>query len=255
MEARSHAVSSLRENGFVSTLLGFWAILALGATCIFIILLAPFLGGPGAFRWVTSRFIRHTFWACGIQLHIRGWEDLPEAIRTGRKPVIFMSNHESNFDPPLLIHAIPIQATFISKKEVLWVPLVGWAAWLGNTIFLDRGNRERSRKSLQEAAALIRNGRNVAIFAEGTRTRTGELGEFKKGGFMLAMQAGVVIVPMATVGTFQVLPAGAKRIRPGRVDVRFGQPVEPQDHPTKDTLLAVVREQIVGLKAQILKER
>ena len=180
---------------------------------------------------------------------MRGWEALPEDIRAERRPVIFMSNHESNLDPPVLIAAIPIPAVYISKKELKWVPLVGWAAQLGGVIFIDRSNRERAIHSIQRAAQEIRDGKSVVIFPEGTRTRTGALGRFKKGGFPMALDAGVPIVPLATVGGFQTLPPGARGVRPGRYAVRFGVPVDPARFPERDALLQEVRTRIQDLIA------
>ena len=102
-----------------------------------------------------------------------------------------MSNHESNLDPPVLISGIPIPAVFLAKKEVKWMVPVGWAAMMAGTIFIDRSNRERAINSLHRAAPEIRGGKSVVIFPEGTRTRTGELLPFKKGGFVMAEEAGV----------------------------------------------------------------
>lgn len=228
--------------------IGFWAILSVILTSLAIILSTPVLGGLRAFHRCTGLWVRQLFALGGITLDVEGWESLPEDIRTGRQPAIFMANHESNLDPPVLNAVIPIPAVYLSKKELLWVPLVGWASWLAGVIFIDRSNRERAGRSLHRAIGEIRQGKRVVMFPEGTRTRNGELAAFKKGGFTLAMDAGVPIVPMGTRGGFHLLPSGGWRIRPGAYVVRFGAPVLPADHPTRESLMAAVQAQIADLR-------
>jgi 1-acyl-sn-glycerol-3-phosphate acyltransferase len=114
-------------------------------------------------------------------------------------------------------------------------------------IFIDRGDRERAIRSIHDAARQIRGGKNVVIFPEGTRSRSGEMLPFKKGGFALAMDAGVPIIPMATVGGFHVLPSGSMKIRPGRYTVLVGDPVHPADHADRESLMKEVRRRIEAL--------
>lgn len=236
-----------RHSWIWSLLVTLWALVSVLLAALLILLAAPFLGGKRAFFRIAPYWPRILFWLAGIRQEVRGWEGLPEAIRTGQQPVIFMSNHESNLDPPVLIGAIPVPAVYISKKELRLVPLVGWAAAVGGTLFIDRGKRERAIRSLHEAALKIRHGKNVVIFPEGTRTRTGELGSFKKGGFVLAQDAGVPIVPLATVGGFHTLPAGSFRLRPGSYIMQFGQPVHPSDYPDRTALAEELHRRIRDL--------
>jgi 1-acyl-sn-glycerol-3-phosphate acyltransferase len=225
-----------------------WGLLSLPLTAVAILLAAPFLGGRRAFWTVAPLWARIIFRLCASAPTIIGWDDLPEAIRLEREPVIFMSNHESNLDPPVLISAIPIPAVYLSKKELMWMFPVGWAAKMAGTIFIDRSNRERAINSLHLAAAEIRGGKSVVIFPEGTRTRTGQLLPFKKGGFVMAEEAGVQIVPLATVGGRTMLPPGAVHIRPGRYVVAFGAPVHPKDFDSREALIVEVRRRIVDLR-------
>jgi 1-acyl-sn-glycerol-3-phosphate acyltransferase len=224
-----------------------WGVLTVLLDAVAILVAAPFLGGKRAFFTIGPLWVRQMFRVGGVQLEMRGWENLPEAIRTEQQPVIFMSNHESNLDPPVLIAALPVPAVYISKKELKWVPLVGWAAGLGGTIFIDRGHREHAMHSIQEAARQIRGGKTVVIFPEGTRTRTGALGPFKKGGFAMAMDAGVPVVPLATVGGFRTLPPGSLHLRPGRYTILVGEPVDPRSFPDRDALMKEVRRQVEAL--------
>jgi 1-acyl-sn-glycerol-3-phosphate acyltransferase len=240
-------VAGFRSTRFWGVLMVPWGVLTVLLDAVVILLLAPFLGGKRAFFTIGPLWARQLFWVGGVRLTVQGWDDLPEDIRTEKRPVIFMSNHESNLDPPVLISAIPVPAVYISKKELKWVPLVGWAAGLGGTIFIDRGNRERAIHSIHEAAAQIRGGKTVVIFPEGTRTRSGKLGPFKKGGFAMAQEAGVPIVPLATVGGFSTLPPGSLRLRPGSYTIFIGAPVDPSAFPDRDSLMQEVRRNIETL--------
>jgi 1-acyl-sn-glycerol-3-phosphate acyltransferase len=245
-------LSGWRENKIYGVFTAIWGMATVALCAISIMLGAIFMGGNRAFRRFTDLWVRQLFAICDIQLLIEGWEALPESILSGKQSTIFMSTHESNMDPPVLIRTIQVPAVYISKKELLWVPLVGWVAWLAGVIFIDRSNRERARASLHQAAQKIHNGKTVVIFPEGTRTRTGELGTFKKGGFALAMDAGVPIVPMATVGGYKILPAGGHHIRPGRYVVLFGNPVDPGEFKNREELLEAVRTSIVALREKAL---
>jgi 1-acyl-sn-glycerol-3-phosphate acyltransferase len=241
-------VNGWRSRWFWTLPVTAWGLLSLPLTAVAILAAAPFLGGRRAFWTVAPLWARIIFRLCASPPTITGWDDLPEAIRFEHEPVIFMSNHESNLDPPVLISAIPIPAVYLSKKELMWMFPVGWAAKMAGTIFIDRSNRERAINSLHQAAAEIRGGKSVVIFPEGTRTRTGQLLPFKKGGFVMAEEAGVQIVPLATVGGRTMLPPGAVHIRPGRYVVAFGAPVDPKGFHSRDALIAEVRRRIVDLQ-------
>lgn len=238
-----------------TVLVTLWGLFSLPLTAIAVLLAAPFLGGRRAFWTVAPLWARIVFRLFGARIEIRGWERLPEPIRAEREPVIFMSNHESNLDPPVLISGIPIPAVYLAKKEIRWMVPVGWAAIAAGTIFIDRSNRERAIQSLHQAAREIHGGKSVVIFPEGTRTRTGDLLPFKKGGFVMAEEAGVRIVPLATVGGRRMLPPGSLRVQPGRYVVTFGEPVDPRDYPGRDAVMAEVRRRIADLKEEAMGPR
>jgi 1-acyl-sn-glycerol-3-phosphate acyltransferase len=246
-------VAGWRSRWFWTLPVTAWGLISLPLTAVAILAGAPFLGGRRSFWTIAPLWARMIFRLCAVRPVILGWEDLPESIRSEREPVIFMSNHESNLDPPVLISAIPIPAVYLSKKELMWMFPVGWAAKMAGTIFIDRSNRERAISSLHQAAAEIRGGKSVVIFPEGTRTRTGQLLQFKKGGFVMAVEAGVQIVPLATVGGRSMLPPGAVHVRPGRYVVAFGAPVDPKAFPTREALIAEVRARITALRELALE--
>jgi 1-acyl-sn-glycerol-3-phosphate acyltransferase len=198
-------------------------MLALAVLAAF--LLAPFLGGRKAFWTVAPRYIRFTAWTFGIRRRLEGWEALPEPFRTGAQPAVFIGNHASLFDPPLLISTLPCHPVFVAKRELAWVPFLGWVIWLAGFIFIDRGHRAKAVASLRAAARRIHDGQSIAAFPEGTRSTDGALLPFKKGVFNLALEAGVPLVPFAIRGGAAVLPKGDWRVAGEDYVIRVGDPL------------------------------
>lgn len=224
-----------------------WGGFTVALACIAVPLAAIFVGRSRALMVVARAWSSQMLRVCGIRFRREGWESLPEAIRSGSQPVVFMCNHESHFDPPVAIGWLDIPAVFIAKRELKWVPFLGQVIWFMRFIFINRQNRAKAIESIAQAARDIRAGKSVVIFPEGTRSPDGRLGEFKKGGFALAQDAGVPIVPMALKGGFQILPRGASRVTPGRYEMRIGEPVDPLAFGSRDELLAEVRGRIEAL--------
>ena len=138
---------------------------------------------------------------------------------------VFMANHTSTVDIWTLLVALPLRVRMIAKKQLLRIPLFGWAMWAGRFIFIDRANAVAARRSIDEAEGRIRGGHSVLLFPEGTRSRDGRLGPFKKGGFHLAIDAGVPVVPVVLIGAGEAMPRGSLFMRAGVVRVLVGQPV------------------------------
>ncbi len=138
---------------------------------------------------------------------------------------VFMANHLSTVDIWALFAALPFRLRMIAKKQLGRIPLFGWAMVAGRFIFIDRANAVAARRSIEEAKRRIRAGEKVLLFPEGTRSRDGRLGPFKKGGFHLAIDAGVPIVPVAIVGTAETMPCGSLLLRRGHVRVIVCPPV------------------------------
>jgi 1-acyl-sn-glycerol-3-phosphate acyltransferase len=175
----------------------------------------------GVYDWATHTWARGLLWAAGVRVRIDGAERLRESIGD---PCVFVSNHVSWFDVFVLAAVIPRYA-FISKRELLSVPIFGPAARACGTVPLDRANRKSAFSSYQEAAGHIRGGRSVIVFPEGTRGTTTDLRPFKKGPFVMAIAAGVPVIPTVVQGTISLMPRGTWRVRKGVVDVRFLEPV------------------------------
>jgi len=178
------------------------------------------------------------------------WKATYDPAFDTRRAAIYAANHQSQFDIPALVLAMPVDFRVVAKRSLLYVPVFGWALWLAGFIFIDRSNRDQAIKSLDRAAGRLRRGTSVAIFAEGTRSPDGTLLPFKRGGFVMAIQAGVPVVPVTITGGRAVMPKGRLWIRPGTIEVHFGAPIETRDYTydTRDTLIArvhaVIAEQI-----------
>ncbi len=156
-----------------------------------------------------------------ISLKVSGLENIDPA-----QQYVFMVNHQSNIDIPVLVQALgQFQLRWIAKKELLRVPLFGWAMWASKHITVDRSDPSDAVKSLERAKQRIAAGISVVIFPEGTRSRDGKLSRFKKGGFLLALQTGKNIVPVTINGSGAILPSGAWRLRSGVVELVVGKPI------------------------------
>ena len=163
------------------------------------------------------------------------------------KPYIFMPNHMSNFDIPVLLAHLKVQFRWLAKAELFRIPLFGFAMKRAGYISIDRSNRKSAFESLARAAQIIRDGRSVLIFPEGTRSRDQSIKAFKKGGFVLAIESGVPIVPVVIHGTWRIMSKNRLMIRPGNVTLEILEPIETKDYSmeTKDDLLELVRGVIV----------
>lgn len=182
-------------------------------------------------------------WICGIKLKVERLDQIDFSL-----PYIFVSNHLSSLDIPVLFRAIPVELHFIAKKEVKRMPFVGWYMWMTGMIFIDRTNREKSVASLEKAGRLIKKGKHVIMFPEGTRSKDGEVLPFKKGPFVLSSQANIPIVPIAISGTERAIAAWGWFSKAITVHVAFGTPISKQPEQDLNAYLAVVRDQVIGIK-------
>lgn len=169
-----------------------------------------------------------------------------DRIRSTAEPAVYVANHQSLLDIPALVLAMPVDFRIVAKRSLLHVPVFGWALWLAGFIFIERNDRERAIRSLDRAATTIRNGTSIVVFAEGTRSPDGDLLPFKKGGFVLALKAGVPIIPVSLRGGHAVLPKGSMIVRPGEIAVRFGAPIDTAGYAmeSKEALIDTVRTAI-----------
>lgn len=205
-------------------------------TCIFYLVFMPLtlvmilLGIPIAMTGADPMHNWARLWGrCGLflggaRLEISGREHIPVD-----QPVIFMPNHQSNFDILALLAGIPGQFRWLAKAELFRIPLFGMTMRHAGYIPVERSDRRKSMESMKAAAARIAEGTSVVIFPEGTRTEDGHLLEFKKGGFMMALQSGVQIVPMSIQGSYDILPKDRFQVRGGTIKVTFFPPLATAD--------------------------
>ena len=157
---------------------------------------------------------------------------------------IFMSNHVSNLDPPILIPLIPRRTSVMVKKELFSYPILGKAMRMGSLVPVDRGNRDAGIEAVKAAKKVVGQGLNMTIYVEGKRSFDGKLLPFKKGPFYLAMECGVPVVPVTIAGTHYAMPKKRFAIRPGTVKVIFHAPIEPKDFGSRECLMEKVRAAI-----------
>ena len=183
----------------------------------------------------------------GIRYRVAGAGHLP----LGRAAV-YCANHQSNIDPPILFTALHPRMHILYKSEIDAIPLLARAFRLGGFISVDRRNKEAAMRSIEAGAASLREGHSFLIFPEGTRSKTAEMLPFKKGGFLMALKAGVPIVPVAVQGGRDAMKKGSKIIRPALVSIRVGAPIETAglDAQARDSLIATTRERIAALLAE-----
>ena len=156
----------------------------------------------------------------GVELRVSGTEHVP-----AEGPVIFMGNHQGNFDIHALTRTIPRRFSWLAKEELFRIPLFGAAMLRAGYIPIDRGDGRKALKSLNAAAQRIRSGASVVVFPEGTRTLDGTLLPFKRGGFILAERAGVPIIPFTINGSREINPPKTLTLNRGVIAVRFGAPI------------------------------
>ncbi|HEV2113058.1 MAG TPA: lysophospholipid acyltransferase family protein [Terriglobales bacterium] len=177
----------------------------------------------------------------GVRVEVEGRERLdPTQI------YIFMSNHVSNIDPPIVIPALPGRASVLVKKEVFRVPILGRAMRMASLVPVDRSNREAAVASIHKAAEVMQTGIHMAVFPEGTRSRDGKLLPLKKGPFYLALETGRPVVPITVLGTYEMMPKGQFTILPGKARVVFHEPIDPKRVQERDALIAAVSASIAS---------
>jgi 1-acyl-sn-glycerol-3-phosphate acyltransferase len=159
---------------------------------------------------------------------------------------IYMCNHVSNIDPPIVIPAIPKRTSVLVKKEVFRIPVLATAMRMGQLVPVDRTDRDSAINSLKKAQEVLASGVNMSVFPEGTRSQTGELLPFKKGPFYMALEAGVPIIPMTILGTAAIWPKGSMAMKPGTATVVFHSLIDPKRFPEREALMDAVRASIAS---------
>ncbi len=226
-------------RAFLVTLIVFAYVLLVGTP----VLVHAAISGNTDTLYRVGRFgARLVLWLSGVKLEVMG----REKTCTDRA-VVFMSNHQSNCDPPAVLNLLP-PVLIIGKKEFFRVPILGRGMALRGFIPIDRKNRAQAIKAIEAGTQALKRGHSFLIFPEGTRSPDGRLQAFKKGAFIMAMKAGAPIAPISISGSARVMPKGKFEIRPGVVRVTVHDPVPtegcmPDD---RETIMEQVRQAILS---------
>jgi 1-acyl-sn-glycerol-3-phosphate acyltransferase len=218
-----------------------WVVLVTLVLGIVVILVAFFSRTGNSPHLIARAWARSILIVASIPVRIEGIENL-----NIDGSYILMPNHQSNFDIPVLLGCLPVQFRWLAKAELFKIPIFGRGMRGCGYISIDRSNRKSAFRSLAEAAQKIRNGVSVLIFPEGTRSWDGEIQPFKKGGFVLSVDAGVPIIPIVISGTRAVMPKGKLLIRKQPVEMTILAPITTSDYTrkSKDELMGVVKDTI-----------
>jgi 1-acyl-sn-glycerol-3-phosphate acyltransferase len=223
--------------------LGFWLCIAT-LIVFFPITLTALLSRSGNLAFTISKFwawivLRVTF----TRSSVKG----VEKIKKGQSYVV-ISNHQSHFDIPVLVTKLGIQFRWIIKKELLKVPLFGYALYTSRNIFIDRSNKEETIKSIHKGIKRLPKGTSLLFFAEGTRSPDGKIHAFKKGGFVTAIEEQMTILPVTVNGSRKVLPKGSVVFSPGVIELVIGDPIDASDFTSDriEVLIKTTRDLIIS---------
>lgn len=175
----------------------------------------------------------------GIRVRTVGRERLQEG-----QAYLFMANHTSNLDPPVITPLLGRRVSVMAKQELFNIPIFGRAMHVAGFVAVNRSKRRSAMDSIRTAVSVLHSGLGMLVFPEGTRSRDGRLLPFKKGPFHLAMEAGVPVVPITIIGSHDAWPKGGFSLHPGELVVHFHPPIDPRQFAGKDELQGAVRAAI-----------
>jgi len=199
---------------------------------------------------ILSKIVRYwariIFLSAGIKIKIIGLENLDCS-----KNYIFAANHSSSLDIPLMLGFIPFWIVPISKIELKWIPFLGWAMQMAGHVFVDRSKHENAMLSIKSIKnSLLKRPRSILLFPEGSRTKDGQIKQFKSGGLSLGIETKSPIAPVAIIGTFDSLKKGSKSFINNLLIIKVGNPIDTTSYTGKDRkiLANIVCDRVKELK-------
>jgi 1-acyl-sn-glycerol-3-phosphate acyltransferase len=192
--------------------------------------------------WAGVKLVVYVTRMAGEKVIVEGRENIPPGV------CLFAANHTSNADAPAIVGAIPRRIAILGRKSLFDIPVVGTAFRLAKFVPVDRENRDAALASVKQAVEYIREGFSFLVYPEGTRSPDGRLRRFKKGSFAIAIEAGIPIVPVACAGAHRIMKKNSLIVRPGRVTVRFGMPIDASAYTIeqRDELAQRVHEAVAA---------
>ncbi|MEI8215895.1 MAG: lysophospholipid acyltransferase family protein [Eubacteriales bacterium] len=163
---------------------------------------------------ITFQWARNLLWVAGVKIEASGLENIPD------EPVVFVSNHQGDFDIPILFFVLKKPIGFVAKIEILKMPLIRTWMKLLKCIFIDRNDVRQTLNALGSASEILKDGRSLLIFPEGTRSKSSEINEFKAGAFKVALSSSAPIVPILIDGSYKIMESQGFWIKPGVVSVK-----------------------------------
>ena len=218
-----------------------WVVFATLVLGLLVLFLSFFVRSGNPMHKIARFWGRSILFVSRIKVSVKGLSDIDRS-----RSYIYMSNHQSNFDIPVLLGHLKVQFRWLAKMELFKIPIFGHAMRKAGYISIDRNKRESAFESLKDATRKIKSGVSVLIFPEGTRSRDGKIRPFKKGGFIMAIDSGAAIVPIVISGTRSIMTKGSLQIKPGKVNVVVYQPIQTSvySRETKEALMESVRRVI-----------
>jgi 1-acyl-sn-glycerol-3-phosphate acyltransferase len=209
-----------------------------------LILLLTF--NPSRTQMFTTRYV----WSpvllgvCGVKVNLHGRENI-----NFQEASVYVANHASQFDIVALCRVMPITLFYVVKQELKKIPIIGWYIHALGHIFVDRKNPESAKISMRAAAQKIKSGKNLISFAEGTRTKTGELLLFRRGPFMIVKEGDLNVVPIAIEGSRHVLASGSFSPKPGVINIYIGKPISHNEYKniTVEELASLARSRVQAM--------
>ena len=231
---------------FHNILIALWIFLSTLLYGTITLLISPFSNRIA--RKIAYLWCKHLLFLCKIKVNVIGLEYLNSTDR-----FVFIANHQSYFDIPVLYAALPFPLSFIAKKELFFIPFFGWGIAAIGHIWIDRKNARSARNSINRAISKLKKcGFSLVLFPEGTRSVNGEIGEFKRGSFTLAIEADVPVVPVCICGTRKILPKHSFIFFPKDATVIIDKPLLPEEikKMDKSEISNNIRNRIINILGQ-----